>query len=217
MDKVLRTAVTAAAIAIAAQLLTLSAQAGPRSAVGVGLIGFGIGAILGTMMGRLRSISSRRPPTTTDLWSMGCPIMMVQWPTAPLTLTGRGATDRRDRTGLGTMARHRQLIAPALAPIQVPRRRLPATKSGAPRRRVQQRQRRGQPWPPGQAGSERQVQGRAGKGKARRRRTTHPKGHRGSELRANQTAQRILAPAPLAAPACTVLSGVPFTTPGDRH
>src|SRR5262245_65149882 len=51
MDKVLRTAVTAAAIAIAAQLLPLPAQAGPRSAVGAGLIGFGIGAILGTMMG----------------------------------------------------------------------------------------------------------------------------------------------------------------------
>src|SRR5262245_4131618 len=51
MDKVLRTAVTAAAIAIAAQLLTLPAQAGPRSAVGAGLIGFGIGAMLGTMMG----------------------------------------------------------------------------------------------------------------------------------------------------------------------
>jgi hypothetical protein len=51
MDKILRTAVTAAAIAIAAQLLTLPAQAGPRSAVGAGLVGFGIGAILGTMMG----------------------------------------------------------------------------------------------------------------------------------------------------------------------
>jgi hypothetical protein len=51
MDKVLRTAVTAAAIAIAALSLTLPAQAGPRSAVGAGLVGFGIGAILGSMMG----------------------------------------------------------------------------------------------------------------------------------------------------------------------
>jgi hypothetical protein len=51
MDKVLRTAVTAAAIGIAALSLTLPAQAGPRSAVGAGLVGFGIGAILGSMMG----------------------------------------------------------------------------------------------------------------------------------------------------------------------
>ena len=52
MDKVLTTAVTtAAAIAIAALSLTLPAQAGPRSAVGAGLVGFGIGAILGSMMG----------------------------------------------------------------------------------------------------------------------------------------------------------------------
>ena len=51
MDKVLRTAVTAAAIAIAALSLTLPAQAGPRSAVGAGLVGFGIGAILGSMVG----------------------------------------------------------------------------------------------------------------------------------------------------------------------
>ena len=51
MDKVLRTAVTAAAIAIAALSLTPPAQAGPRSAVGAGLVGFGIGAILGSMMG----------------------------------------------------------------------------------------------------------------------------------------------------------------------
>ena len=52
MDKVLRTAVTtAAAIAIAALSLALPAQAGPRSVVGAGLVGFGIGAILGSMMG----------------------------------------------------------------------------------------------------------------------------------------------------------------------
>jgi hypothetical protein len=50
MDKILRTAVTATAIAIAALSLTLPAQAGPRSAVGAGLVGFGIGAILGSMM-----------------------------------------------------------------------------------------------------------------------------------------------------------------------
>jgi len=51
MDKILRTAVTAAAIATAALSLTPPAQAGPRSAVGAGLVGFGIGAILGSMMG----------------------------------------------------------------------------------------------------------------------------------------------------------------------
>ena len=51
MDKVLRTAATAAAIAIAALSLALPAQAGPRSAVGAGLVGFGIGAILGSMVG----------------------------------------------------------------------------------------------------------------------------------------------------------------------
>jgi hypothetical protein len=51
MNKILKTAVTAAAITIAALSLTLPAQAGPRSAVGAGLVGFGIGAILGSMMG----------------------------------------------------------------------------------------------------------------------------------------------------------------------
>jgi hypothetical protein len=50
MHKVFRTAVAAAAIATAALSLTLPAQAGPRSAVGAGLVGFGIGAILGSMM-----------------------------------------------------------------------------------------------------------------------------------------------------------------------
>lgn len=50
MDKILRTAVAAAAIATATLSLTLPAQAGPRSAVGAGLVGFGIGAILGSMM-----------------------------------------------------------------------------------------------------------------------------------------------------------------------
>jgi hypothetical protein len=50
MHKVFRTTVTAAAIATAALSLTLPAQAGPRSTVGAGLVGFGIGAILGSMV-----------------------------------------------------------------------------------------------------------------------------------------------------------------------
>ena len=50
MHQAFRTAVAAAAIATAALSLTLPAQAGPRSAVGAGLVGFGIGAILGSMM-----------------------------------------------------------------------------------------------------------------------------------------------------------------------
>ena len=55
---------------------------------------------------------------------MGRPIMTVRWPTGPLTLTGRGATGRQAPTGLGAMdRRHRRLIAPAIASIQVPRRR----------------------------------------------------------------------------------------------
>jgi hypothetical protein len=62
MDKILRTAVTASAIAIAALSLTLPAQAGPRSAVGAGLVGFGIGAILGSMMGPPEAYFGPPPP-----------------------------------------------------------------------------------------------------------------------------------------------------------
>ena len=51
MDKVFRTTLTAAAIGIAALSFTAPAQAGNGSAVGAGLVGFGIGAILGSMMG----------------------------------------------------------------------------------------------------------------------------------------------------------------------
>ena len=49
MDKVFRIAITAAAAGITALSLTAPAQAG--NAVGAGLVGFGIGAILGSMMG----------------------------------------------------------------------------------------------------------------------------------------------------------------------
>src|SRR6188472_3014592 len=51
MGKVFRTAVATAAIGMAALFLSPQAQAGNGSAVGAGLIGFGIGAILGSMMG----------------------------------------------------------------------------------------------------------------------------------------------------------------------
>ena len=51
MDKVFRITLTAAAIGIAALSFTAPAQAGNGSAVGAGLVGFGIGAILGSMMG----------------------------------------------------------------------------------------------------------------------------------------------------------------------
>ena len=51
MDKVFRIAVTAAAVGMAALSLSPPAQAGNGSAVGAGLVGFGIGAILGSMMG----------------------------------------------------------------------------------------------------------------------------------------------------------------------
>ncbi|MGH6825534.1 hypothetical protein [Methyloceanibacter sp.] len=51
MDKVFRTAVTTAAIGMAALFLSPPSQAGNGSAVGAGLVGFGIGAILGSMMG----------------------------------------------------------------------------------------------------------------------------------------------------------------------
>jgi hypothetical protein len=51
MDKVLRASVTAAGIAITALSFTAPAHAGNSSAVGAGLVGFGIGAILGSMMG----------------------------------------------------------------------------------------------------------------------------------------------------------------------
>src|SRR5262245_55877925 len=65
MDKFLRTAVAAAAIATAALLLTLPAQAGPRSTVGAGLVGFGIGAILGSMMAPPEVYFGLPPP---DYW-----------------------------------------------------------------------------------------------------------------------------------------------------
>lgn len=144
MDKVLRTAVTTAAIAIAALSLALPAQAGPRSVVGAGLVGFGIGAILGSMMGPPEVYFVPPPPAITDLWSMGRPITTDRWPTGPLTLTGRGPTGPQTPTGLGAMDR-RLLTAMAIASIQVPRRRLPATKSGALRPCVQRRQRRAPP------------------------------------------------------------------------
>ena len=51
MGKVFRTAVATAAIGMAALFLSPQAQAGNGSAVGAGLVGFGIGAILGSMMG----------------------------------------------------------------------------------------------------------------------------------------------------------------------
>ena len=51
MHKLFRTAVTTATIGMAALFVSLPAQAGNGSAVGAGLVGFGIGAILGSMMG----------------------------------------------------------------------------------------------------------------------------------------------------------------------
>src|SRR5262249_14288582 len=51
MDKVFRTAVTAATIGMAALFVSPQAQAEHGSAVGAGLVGLGIGAILGSMMG----------------------------------------------------------------------------------------------------------------------------------------------------------------------
>jgi hypothetical protein len=62
MDNVLRTAVTAAAIGIAALSLTAPARAGNGSAVGAGLVGFGIGAILGSMMGAPEVYFGPPPP-----------------------------------------------------------------------------------------------------------------------------------------------------------
>ena len=50
MCKVLRIAVTTATVGIAALSLTVPAQAGNGSAVGAGLVGFGVGAILGSAL-----------------------------------------------------------------------------------------------------------------------------------------------------------------------
>ena len=86
MDKVLRTAVTAAAIAIAALSLTLPAQAGPRSAVGAGLVGFGIGAILGSMMGPPEVYFVPPPPRYYGPVVYGPPHYDGPVPTGPLTL-----------------------------------------------------------------------------------------------------------------------------------
>ena len=51
MRKASAMTVAAAVIAIAALPLAAPAEAGHRSAVGAGLVGFGIGAVLGSMMG----------------------------------------------------------------------------------------------------------------------------------------------------------------------
>lgn len=51
MRKASRMTVAAAAIGIAALSLATPAQAGNRSNIGAGLVGFGIGAVLGSMMG----------------------------------------------------------------------------------------------------------------------------------------------------------------------
>ncbi len=50
MCKVLRIAVATATVGIAALSLTVPAQAGNGSAVGAGLVGFGVGAILGSAL-----------------------------------------------------------------------------------------------------------------------------------------------------------------------
>ena len=50
MCKVLRIAVATATVSIAALSLTVPAQAGHGSAVGAGLVGFGVGAILGSAL-----------------------------------------------------------------------------------------------------------------------------------------------------------------------
>ena len=50
MCKSLRIIVTTAAIGIAALSLTVQAHAGNGSAVGAGLVGFGVGAILGSAL-----------------------------------------------------------------------------------------------------------------------------------------------------------------------
>jgi hypothetical protein len=50
MCKVLRIAVATATVGIAALSLTVPPQAGNGSAVGAGLVGFGVGAILGSAL-----------------------------------------------------------------------------------------------------------------------------------------------------------------------
>jgi hypothetical protein len=50
MCKVLRIAVATATVGIVALSLTVPAQAGNGSAVGAGLVGFGVGAILGSAL-----------------------------------------------------------------------------------------------------------------------------------------------------------------------
>jgi hypothetical protein len=50
MCKVLRIAVATATVGVATLSLTVPAQAGNGSAVGAGLVGFGVGAILGSAL-----------------------------------------------------------------------------------------------------------------------------------------------------------------------
>ena len=50
MYKVVRVTVTTAAVGLAALSLTAPAHAGNRSAVGAGIVGFGIGAVLGSAL-----------------------------------------------------------------------------------------------------------------------------------------------------------------------
>ena len=87
MCKVLRIAVATATIGIATLSLTVSAQAGNGSAVGAGLVGFGVGAILGSALApqtvyvapppRRFIMCRHRRRSITERWSMDLPIGTV--------------------------------------------------------------------------------------------------------------------------------------------
>ena len=62
MCKAFRITFTTATIGIAALSLTTPAHAGNGSAVGAGLVGFGIGAILGSALTRKQCMSLHPPP-----------------------------------------------------------------------------------------------------------------------------------------------------------
>ena len=184
MDKVFRITLTAAAIGIAALSFTAPAQAGNGSAVGAGLVGFGIGAILGSMMGPPEVYFVPPPPDYDGPVVYGPPNYdgpVAYGPPhsyrAPPAPTGPAATGRLSRTGPAAMERrHRRPIAMAIGPIHVPRRRrLPQLDERRPAPTRSATAKTGPVTAPVKQDAGCQVQGRASKGKARRGPACSPK------------------------------------------
>ena len=114
MHRALRLTVATAAIGIAALSLNQPAQAG-SSDIGAGLVGFGIGAILGSMMGPPEVYFVPPPPDYYGPVIYGPPDYDGQVVYGPMPRTPRGYGERaypRPRTATPPTA-HRQAPGPA--------------------------------------------------------------------------------------------------------